>query len=156
MHMTKYDKKPFPWRCSNCGEKSIYEAILDYTTQMPHDRCEYTVRVSGLRAARCTNCGKVKLDVEALDAVDAAFRCQLNLLTPEQIHEQRLKTKLTSSDLASALGVEDFVVQQLEPGDQIQSRTLDNLMRLLFGLAQPQDLLARQPASAHPPTAVAV
>ena len=35
--MNKYDKKPFPWRCSNCRERAVYGTTVDYLRQMEHD-----------------------------------------------------------------------------------------------------------------------
>jgi len=142
MRMKNFDKKPFPWRCSKCGEQAVYGANVDYATTMHHDGHDYAVKVDGLKAARCVKCGQIKLDAEALEFLDGVFIRQLHLLTPEQVLENRLKAKVSQHDLAVALGVEDYVVEQLESGGYTQSRTLDNLMRLLFGLSQVREILS--------------
>jgi hypothetical protein len=130
--MRNYDKKPFPWRCSRCGEQAVYEAVVDYVTTEYHGVMPYTVKIDGLKAPKCTKCGQVAPDLEARDVITAAFIRMINLLTPEQIQEHRLKANLTQHELAVALAVEDYVVEQLELGDHIQSRSLDNQMRQLF------------------------
>ena len=137
-------KKPFPWCCSKCREQTVYGAIVDYVTQMPHDGREYTVKMDGLKTPKCTNCGQIMLDIEAMRMITRAFMRQINLLEPEQIHESRVHAKLTQQELAAALGVSDAMVARLERGGQIQTRSLDNLLRLFFGLAQVRELLTKQ------------
>jgi putative zinc finger/helix-turn-helix YgiT family protein len=141
MPMKKYDKKPFPWRCSNCGEQAVYGATVDYAATMHHDGREYVVKVDGLKTPKCGQCGQVMLDIEALEFLDDVFISQLNLLTPERIQEHRTKAKLTQQELADALGVGEAEIQQIERGEQIQTRSMDNLLRLFFGLAQVREIL---------------
>jgi len=141
MHTNNHDKKPFPWRCPNCRARAVVEATVDYVTQMHHDEREYTVKVAALKTPKCDNCGQVKLDAEALEAITLAFVRQINLLTPEQIRAHRLKTSLTQQELATALGISEAMVARWESGGQIQARSLDNLLRLFFGLAQVREIL---------------
>src|ERR1022692_3532120 len=142
MHMNKNEgRKPYPWRCSKCREQAVYGATADYTTKMHHDGREYTVTIDGLKTPKCANCGRVKLDSQALEALDAALRSQANLLTPEQIHDHRLQSGLTEAQLAAALGVADATVTAWEAGDQFQTRSLDKLLRLFFGLSQVREIL---------------
>jgi DNA-binding transcriptional regulator YiaG len=150
MRTNSYEKKPFPWRCTTCGEKAIYGATVDYTGTMHHELVPYSVHVPALKAARCTNCGTIKLDAEALDLLTVAFMRQLNLLAPDQIQEGRLKSSLSQAQLATALGISDAAVERLETGGQIQTRSLDNLMRLFFGLPQVREILTTQQISSLP------
>jgi DNA-binding XRE family transcriptional regulator len=155
--MKNYYKKPFPWRCSNCGEQAVFGAVVDYSTTEHHDGHAYTVKIDGLKTPKCIKCGRVAPDSEAMDVIFEVFMRQINLLMPEQIQEHRLKAKLTEQELATALGVQEVVVKELESGLQIQSRSLDNLMRLFFGLAQVREILTTHristlPASPEPAT----
>jgi DNA-binding transcriptional regulator YiaG len=145
--MAKYQKKPFPWNCSNCRQQAVYGAVVDYVGTEYHDGHAYSVKIDGLKTPKCVNCGQTMLDIEALDVITAAFIRQINLLPPEQIQEHRLKAKLTQHELAAAIGVADFVVEQLEQGYRIQSRSLDNLLRLFFGLPQVREILTTQQIS---------
>jgi DNA-binding XRE family transcriptional regulator len=139
--MKKYEKNPFPWRCSNCREQAVFEAVVDYATQMYHDGHEYTVKVDALKTPRCVKCGQVAPDAEALEFLDGIFVRQLGLLTPEQIRAGRCQSTLTQGELASALGISEAAVVRLEDGGYIQPRSLDNLMRLFFGVPQVRELL---------------
>lgn len=137
-------KKPFPWHCSNCRKQAVYGAVVDCVRQMHHDGHEYTVKFDALKTPKCSNCGQVMLDAEALEVLETAFRRQLNLLSPEQIQTHRVKAGLSPEALAGALGVSEAAIARLENGGQLQSRSLDNLMRLFFGLAQVREILTTQ------------
>ncbi len=144
MNNTEFRKKPFPWRCSNCREQSLYEATVDHTTPMFHDGREYTVTVKDLKTPKCKSCGIVHPDDEAMEAITIAFMQQIKLLTPAQIREHRIKADLTQVELAAALGVADATVSRWETGMQIQQRSLDNLLRLFFGVPQVRKILTSQ------------
>jgi hypothetical protein len=75
MHTSKSNssKKPFPWRCSNCREQSVREAIVDYVATRVYDGVECTVKVQGLRTPKCEKCGQVAPDSEALEEIERAF-----------------------------------------------------------------------------------
>jgi putative zinc finger/helix-turn-helix YgiT family protein len=141
MNNTTPGKKPFPWSCTNCQEQAVYAATIDYVAKRRHDGREYTVKIDGLKTPKCTNCGQVMLDSEALETITAELVRQLNLLTPTQIRIHRLKANLTPAELAAALGVSDETIARWEDGVQIQSRGMDNLLRLFFGLQQVREIL---------------
>jgi len=122
----------------------VYGATVDYATTMHHDGHAYTVKVDGLKTPSCVKCGQMMLDAEALAFLDDVFIRQINLLTPEQIHDQRMRANLTQQALADALGVHEETVARWEDGGQIQSRSLDNLLRLFFGLPQVREILIAQ------------
>lgn len=148
--MKKYDKKPFPWRCSKCREQAVHGTVVDYVTTEYHDGHAYTVKVDGLKTPRCVKCGQIAPDSEAMDLINDVFIRQINLLTPEQVQEHRTKAKVTQQELAMAIGVEDYVIERIESGGFLQPRTVDNLMRLFFGLAEVRNILTTQQISTLP------
>ena len=79
MHTNKSSaaRKPFPWRCSNCREKSVREAIVDYVATRVYDGVEYTVNVVALKTPKCENCGQVRPDAVALEVIEQAFAKEL-------------------------------------------------------------------------------
>jgi DNA-binding transcriptional regulator YiaG len=139
--MSNYPKKPFPWCCSNCREQAVYEATVDYTTQMPHDDREYAIKIDGMKIPKCKSCGVIHPDAEALKLLDAALRRAANLLTPDQIRAFRVHANLTEEELGAAVGINTAEVERLEEGGQIQSRVLDNLLRIFFGMSKARQLL---------------
>ena len=81
-------------------------------------------------------CGTISLDAVATDAIDAAFRKQAGLLSPEQIREQRLALGLTQQTLADLLGIGVHTLSRWENGGQIQQRAFDRLLRAFFTVPQ--------------------
>jgi hypothetical protein len=79
MHTNKseFPKKPFPWRCSNCQEQAVYEAVVDYVGTRFCDSGEISVKVLGLKTPKCAHCGQVKPDTEALVEIERAFDAEL-------------------------------------------------------------------------------
>lgn len=79
MHTNKseFPKKPFPWRCSNCREQAVYEAVVDYVGTRYYDGVECTVKVPGLKTPKCVKCGQVAPDAEALVDIERAFDAEL-------------------------------------------------------------------------------
>jgi len=108
---------------------------------MPHDDRDYTIKIDGMKVPQCKNCGVIHPDIEALDLLDAALRRAANLLTPEQIRAFRMKANLSEEELGSAVGVNVAEVERLERGGEIQTRVLDNLLRIFFGMSHARQLL---------------
>lgn len=133
---------PFPWRCQRCRKKEVRPAVLPYRTQVRHDGVLHTVEVPNLTVPRCALCGELLFDNRANDQVSAALRAQLHLLTPEQIQAQRTALGLSPQELAVQLLMPDDAIQQLEDGLRVQSRALDNLLRLFFAVPQARSALA--------------
>ena len=141
MNKNSAGKKPFPWTCSKCRQKALVPAIVDYSVDVGHDGRRYHVKVDGLNTPKCKNCGLVSPDREAHEQVTLAFLHQAGLLTPEQIRANREALKLTQVQFAAALGIAEATVSRWENGVQIQQRSLDNLLRLFFGVPKARSLL---------------
>jgi hypothetical protein len=73
MNNNEPGKKPFPWRCSNCREKAVREATVDYVATRYYDGIECTVKVNRLKTPKCQKCGQVAPDAEALAEIEQAF-----------------------------------------------------------------------------------
>jgi putative zinc finger/helix-turn-helix YgiT family protein len=134
--------KPYPWKCGQCGERTVRPATIDYSTSIEHDGQTYEVRVPQLQVARCETCGGIVLDDEANERISEAFRAQLGLLTPAQIRHGRERLGLSHQQLANALGIAWTSLSRMETGGQIQQRTLDRLLRLYFGCEQVRTVLS--------------
>ncbi len=103
----------------------------------------YHVKVEGLKTPKCKKCGLVSPDSEANEQITRAFLRLAKLLTPTQIRINREALDLTQEQLASALGIAEATVSRWENGVQIQQRSLDNLLRLFFGVPKARSLLIK-------------
>ncbi len=140
-HDTAQPSPAFPWRCQRCRKKEVRPVVIPYRTQVRHDGVLVTVEVPALTVPRCALCGELLFDDRANDQMSAALRAQLNLLTPEQIQANRTALGLNPRELAAQLGMPDDAIEQLEEGLRVQSRALDNLLRLYFAVPQARSAL---------------
>jgi len=127
----------------------VYPAEIDYTTEIVHDGRPYTVHIPALRTPQCRNCKKLVLVTEADQEISRAFRRVANLLTPEEIRQNRERLGLTQTALAGRLEVAKATLSRWETGGQIQQRSLDKLLRLYFAL--PEVRRALEPPRPGPP-----
>jgi putative zinc finger/helix-turn-helix YgiT family protein len=136
--------RPFPWLCIECRAKEVFPTATDYTTTVTHDGRSYTIRVPELVLPTCRNCGDQLFTADADDRVVAALRAQIGLLTPDEIQQRRAALNVTQEEVAEQIGVAKEALLGWETGALIQSRVIDNLMRLFFESEEARGLLARR------------
>jgi putative zinc finger/helix-turn-helix YgiT family protein len=136
--------RPFPWRCVRCRAKEVFPQATDYTTTAKHDGRGYTIRIPDLSLPTCRKCGEQLFTAAADDRIVAALRAQVGLLTPEQIQEGRARLEMTQQELADQLGVAKETISRWETGGMIQSRAMDNLLRLYFESEEVRTLLRQR------------
>ena len=91
--------KPFPWKCSQCRQRTVVQAVVPYATNVEHDGRAYLVEIPDLAVARCENCGEIVLDDAANRRISEQFRLQAGLLAPQQIRTGRERLKQTQKQL---------------------------------------------------------
>lgn len=128
--------RPYPWMCARCGKKEIYPAAVEYSTEIDHDGRTYAVSIPALQTHQCRNCKELVFDTEANRQITEAFRRVANLLTPEEIRQNRQRLGLTQPALAERLEVGPATLSRWETGAQVQQRSLDKLLRLYFTLPE--------------------
>jgi putative zinc finger/helix-turn-helix YgiT family protein len=142
--------RPFPWRCVECRAKEVFPHVTDYAGTVKHDGRSYTVRIPDLEIPTCRKCGEQLFTVGTDDRIIAALRAQVGLLTPEEILKRRSLLEITQQELAEQLGVAKETISRWETGGMIQSRAMDNLMRLFFGSEEVRALLRQRFAPSSP------
>jgi putative zinc finger/helix-turn-helix YgiT family protein len=143
--------RPFPWRCGECRAKEVFPKITDYTTTAKHDGRVYTVHIPDLAVPTCRKCGAQTFSVGDDDRILAALRAQLGLLTPAEIQERRGRLEMNQQELAELIGVAKETISRWETGAMIQSRAMDNLLRLFFESEEVRKLLQRRFQPDPPP-----
>lgn len=136
--------RPFPWRCFECKAKEVFPAPTEYTTTVKHDGRGYTIRIPDLAIPTCRKCGAQTFSVGDDDRIIAALREQLGLLAPQEIQRRRGQFRLSQQALAEQLGVAKETISRWETGALIQSRAMDNLLRLFFESEEARTLLRRR------------
>ena len=143
--------RPYPWRCFECKAKEVFPKVTDYTTTRKHDGRSYTIRVPDLEIPTCRKCGEQTFAVGDDDRIIAALRAQVGLLMPAEILKRRGQLEMSQQELAEQLGVAKETICRWETGAMIQSRAMDNLLRLFFDSEEVRTLLRRRFAPDSPP-----
>lgn len=126
--------RPFPWMCPSCQTRTVVPTSIDYSTTVKHDGSAYEVQLPNVEAPRCTSCGETIITVAVDEKINDALRAQLRLLTPAQIRRGIEQVGLRQQELAERLGVAPETISRWLNGFLIQSRAMDNLLRLYFAL----------------------
>jgi putative zinc finger/helix-turn-helix YgiT family protein len=131
----------------------VFPKATDYTTKRKHDGRVYTIHIPDLEIPTCRNCGAQIFTVGDDDRIVAALRAQVGLLAPEEMLKHRTRLGLTQQELADQLGVAKETISRWETGGMIQSRAMDNLLRLFFESDEVRRLL-RERFAPDPPKPV--
>src|ERR1700682_4791280 len=110
----KTKDRPFPWRCPKCLKKTVELATISYKTKAAHDDSVYELTVPNLQVPQCRSCGELLFGNRA----------------DEQIRRGRESLGLSQSILSQRLGVSPETIASWETDDLIQSRAMDNLLRV--------------------------
>jgi putative zinc finger/helix-turn-helix YgiT family protein len=133
--------RPFPWKCPSCLKCEVFPDEISYTAEIKHDGILHSVHLPALRIPKCRSCGEVLFGDSADEQINSALRSLLRLLTPVQIRKNRRELELSQSELAERLGTAEATISRWETGALIQSRAMDNLLRVYFALPEARAVL---------------
>src|SRR4051794_15927542 len=128
--------RPFPWRCTNCRQREVVPQTIPYRIDVKHEGTTHTLDLPALTVPKCRSCGQLLFDDGADEQISIALRQQLRLLLPEQIRRNRKQLGLSQREFAERLGIAEETVSRWETGALIQSRAMDNLLRIYFESAE--------------------
>ncbi len=129
-------QQPFPWQCYHCGKREVTLAKTDYAAEVRHDGRLHTFTIPDLELPVCQACGE-RVFTEKVDArINDALRAHINLLTPAQIRDAIKRVGMSQKDLAKCLGIAEATLSRWLSEVQIQSRSMDTLLRIFFGFPE--------------------
>jgi DNA-binding transcriptional regulator YiaG len=126
--------KPFPWQCPRCLKVEVVPKTIEHTIEVKHDGTLYSITIPELVVPTCRACQERVFTSNVDEQISAALRDGLGLLTPDQIHTGMRTLGLAPGELAARLGVSADAVSRWADGALIQSRAMDNLMRVFFAI----------------------
>lgn len=127
-------ERPFPWRCRQCGKLEVDLQTLNHDAEVRYDGRLCTVSVPRLEIPVCRACG-AKVFTEKVDQqINAALRSQLHLLGPEEIRQALDRVGMSPREAAQRLGIEEATLSCWLNDTQIQSRAMDNFLRVFFDM----------------------
>lgn len=133
--------RPFPWPCAECYTLTVVPTVMDYTAKVKHDGVAYELHLPAIEVPRCQTCDETYTTAAIDEQVSDALGSQLHLLTPAQIRKGIEKLGLKQQELAERLGVAPETISHWVNGALIQSRAMDNLLRLFFALPEVREAL---------------
>ena len=127
-------QRPFPWRCRHCGKPQVVMSAASYPAEVRHDGRLHKFTISSLELPICQACDE-KVFTEKVDLqIRTALRSHLNLLSPGQIRVALRRVNLSQKELSQRLGIAEATLSRWLNECQIQSRSMDNLLRVFFAL----------------------
>jgi putative zinc finger/helix-turn-helix YgiT family protein len=109
---------------------------MDFTTDVKHDGVVHRIHLPGLEVPRCQTCGETIITNAVDEQINDALRRHLRLLTPSQMRQGVKALGLSQQELAERLGVAKETISRWVNGALIQSRAMDNLLRIYFALPE--------------------
>ena len=137
-------ERPFPWKCHHCFKNEVVMATVSYNAEIKHDGRFYAFTIPELKLPICQACGEKVFTEKVDDQITVALREHLHLLSPEEIRMGLERLNLTQKEAAKRLGIAEATLSHWLTDTQIQSRSLDNLLRLFFAFANVRDALTHQ------------
>ncbi len=116
-------------------------ATIEYAAEVRHDGRLHTFTVRSLKLPVCQACGERVFTDEVDEQVNDALRAHLRLLTPDDIRNALRELDLSQKELARRLGIAEATISRWLNGVQIQSKSMDNLMRVFFAVPQVRTVL---------------
>jgi putative zinc finger/helix-turn-helix YgiT family protein len=142
-HRNEKERKdrPFPWPCSDCFTRTVVPAVVEYTAKVKHDGTVYELHFPALEIPRCQTCGETYTTTAVDEQINDALRARLRLLAPAQIRKGIEKLGLKQQELAARLGVAPETISRWVNGALIQSRAMDNFLRVYFAVPEVRAVL---------------
>jgi DNA-binding transcriptional regulator YiaG len=92
----------------------------------------YEFHIPTLHVNKCAACGEISFGNMADNEISQALREHLGLLSPQDIKQGIKARRLNQKQFGEAIGVAAETISRWLSGTHIQSRAMDNLMRLFF------------------------
>ena len=128
--------RPFPWHCRHCGKSEVAMTKMSYDAEIRHDGTLYAFTTPRLEIPVCRACGEKVFTEKVDDQINAALRAHLHLLTPEEMRAALARINMTQKEAAERLGIAEATLSRWLTETQIQSRAMDNLLRVFFAFPQ--------------------
>jgi putative zinc finger/helix-turn-helix YgiT family protein len=143
-------EEPFPWRCHHCGQVRVRPVRIDYADEVQYDGRLVSFVAKDVEIPICQNCGEKVFTLEVDDQLSDALRSHLQLLTPSQIRDGIEKLGMSQKEMAARLGVAEATLSRWVNNVVIQSRAMDNYLRVFFRFPEVRAVLSVPPIESTP------
>ena len=134
-------ERPFPWRCRRCGQERVFLTSLRYDAEVRHDGRIHTFTIPIIDIPVCQVCGEKVFTEKVDDQINAALRAHLHYLAPEAMRSALERIQMTQKEVATRLGIAEATLSRWLNETQIQTRAMDNLLRVFFSFPEVRAVL---------------
>jgi transcriptional regulator with XRE-family HTH domain len=117
-------------------------ATVKYDAEVRHDGRLHVFTVPDLSLPVCEACGNKVFTEKVDDQINAALRLNLHLLTPDEMRTGLERINMTQKEAAERLGIAEATLSRWLNETQIQSRAMDNLLRVFLAFPQVRSALS--------------
>lgn len=110
--------------------------VTNYQAEIRHDGRLHAFTIPALQVPTCRACGERVFTEDVDGQINDQLRLHLNLLAPQQIREAIERIGMSQKDVANCLGIAEATLSRWLTETQIQSRSLDNLLRAYFAFPE--------------------
>ena len=121
--------------CTACGNKSLVHKKGTFHFEVKDrdanpDAREFQIDIGNSEWDECEACGERLLSEKIDEALEKWQYTREGLLTPGKIRNIRLRHKLTQKQISKILGVGEKSYTRWENGLSMQTKAMDNLIRI--------------------------
>jgi putative zinc finger/helix-turn-helix YgiT family protein len=120
----------------------IVPTRLDYPMEVNYDGRLVSFVAHGIEIPVCRHCGEKLITGEVDRQINQAMHDHLRLLTPSEIREGIEKLGLSQKEVAERLGIAEATLSRWLTETVIQSRAMDNYLRVFFQFPEVRTALA--------------
>ena len=142
-------ERPFPWRCRHCGQDKVELTTISYDTEVKHDGRLHLFTVPKLTLPVCRACGEKVFTEKVDDQINAALRSHLRFLTPDAMRAALDRLQMSQKEVAERLGIAEATLSRWLNETQIQTRAMDNLLRVFFAFPEVRSALSGEAQDAR-------
>ena len=113
-----------------------------YDAQIRHDGRLHIITIPRLAVPACEACGEKVFTEKVDDQIQTALRSHLKLLTPAEMRAALDRINLTQKQAAARMGIAEATLSRWLNEAQIQSRAMDNLLRVFFAFPNVRTVLS--------------
>jgi DNA-binding transcriptional regulator YiaG len=112
-----------------------------YNAEVRHDGRLHAFTIPSLNVPTCEACGERVFTEKVDEQIQAALRSHLQLLTPEEMRAALLRICMSQKEAAERLGIAEATLSRWLNETQVQSRAMDNLLRVFFAFPRVRTVL---------------
>lgn len=116
--------------CAICGRDELVEKHGTFVFEWPDDVAAKPSRFRDATWWVCDSCGEEVLPAELIGRIEAERYRLEGLLGPVEVREVRTRMGLSQRDMSKLLGVGEKTYTRWELGLSVQTKSMDNLIRL--------------------------